>query len=185
MAIATNYSGAQTDLGALMDRVSKKREEAIITRKKGEPVVMLSLDEWSRINETLHIMSSQENIDALRDSIDRLENRKGIRKSRKKIDEVKSNSSAGMTNKSASKTFRLRNMKRNKRNGRELPRQAEIILKTMRNLGGVATKLQIVNGLESNGLETCQEPKRIFDYYRKRLVDDGYLQEIDPASGAP
>ena len=182
MASTTSYSGKRTDLGPLMDRVTKKREEAIITRENGEPVVMLSLDEWSSINETLHVLSSREYIEVIRDSLKRLENKADIRKSREKIDVVRSNRNGGMTERAALRTFRLCNKKNAAR--ARLPEQAQVILETIGDLGGEASKRQIVNNLTKNGLQTRQEPKRIFDFYCKRLVEEGYMKETNATSVA-
>ena len=57
---------------ALMDRVIHDRIEVIVTRKKREAVVMISLDEYNAIQETLHLQKSPENARRLQASIAQL-----------------------------------------------------------------------------------------------------------------
>lgn len=48
-----------------------------MTRKKGESVVVVSLDAWNAINETLHLLSTPKNASRLRASIAQLDARTG------------------------------------------------------------------------------------------------------------
>ena len=56
---------------------------------------------------------------------------------------------------------------------RKIAGQATIILHT---LGGSATQKDIVDNLVENGLATVQTPKRIYDFYRKMLVEAEYIK---------
>ena len=58
---------------------------------------------------------------------------------------------------------------------RKLPAQALIILNTIEALGGSATQSEIVGALLENGLKTVQSPKRIYTFYRKDLMEEGYI----------
>ena len=58
---------------------------------------------------------------------------------------------------------------------RKLPAQALIVLNTLEALGGTATQADLVNGLLENGLKTVQSPKRIYTFYRKDLMEEGYI----------
>lgn len=58
---------------------------------------------------------------------------------------------------------------------RKLPKQAGIILDTLEDLGGEATQEQIVDALLDHGLATVQTPKRIYTFYRKTLMEDGFI----------
>ena len=58
---------------------------------------------------------------------------------------------------------------------RRLPKQAGIILDTLEALGGEATQEQIVDALLDNGLATVQTPKRIYTFYRKMMMEEGYI----------
>ena len=55
-----------------MDRVIHDRVEVVVTRKKREAVVMISLDEYNAIQETLHLQKSPENARRLQTSIAQL-----------------------------------------------------------------------------------------------------------------
>jgi hypothetical protein len=57
--------------------------------------------------------------------------------------------------------------------GQKIPAQEMRILDTMEVLGahnGPVTQGDIVDNLVANGLKTVQTPKRIYDFYRKDLI---------------
>ena len=56
-------------------------------------------------------------------------------------------------------------------NNQKIAPQAMIILKTLDALGGEATQKQIVEGLVEIWLKKVQTPKRIYDFYRKDLLE--------------
>ncbi len=64
-----SYSDARKNLKSVMDKVIADRSEAIITRRNGEAVVMVSLADWNSIVETEYLLSSPENAKRLRESI--------------------------------------------------------------------------------------------------------------------
>lgn len=63
------FTQARTGLKALMDKVTGDRAPAIITRRDGEPVVMVAQSEWESIQETWHLLKSPANAKRLRESI--------------------------------------------------------------------------------------------------------------------
>ena len=67
------YSDARANLKAVMDRVVDDRTHVVVTRQKAGAVVMLSLDDWNAMEETLHLLSTPNNADRLRSAIDQLE----------------------------------------------------------------------------------------------------------------
>ena len=67
------YTDARANLKSVMDRVIGDREEVVVTRRKGEAVVVVSLDTWNAVQETLHLVSTPENASALRRSIAELD----------------------------------------------------------------------------------------------------------------
>jgi len=71
------YTDARANLKDVMDRVIQDRSEVIVTRRKGESVVVVSLDEWNAIAETLHLLQSPQNATRLRRSIAQLDAGKG------------------------------------------------------------------------------------------------------------
>jgi antitoxin YefM len=52
-----------------LDAVCKSRAPLVVTRQNGEAVVMLSLEEYESIEETLHLNRSPANAAHLRQSI--------------------------------------------------------------------------------------------------------------------
>jgi antitoxin YefM len=52
-----SYSEARANLKTIMDRVIDDCTPIAITRQRGKPVVMISLDEWNSIQETMYLMS--------------------------------------------------------------------------------------------------------------------------------
>ena len=59
------YSDTRARLKEVMDRVVEDRTPVVITRKRGEAVVMVSLADWSAMEETLHLVSSPVNAERL------------------------------------------------------------------------------------------------------------------------
>ena len=78
--LAANYSEFRGDLKRYLDSVEKDNETLIIKRSKGKGAVMISLDEYNSIMETLHLLSSKANADRLYESIKQIKEGKGIQK---------------------------------------------------------------------------------------------------------
>jgi len=72
-----NYTDARQNLKEVMDRVVADMTEIVVTRQKGEAVVMVSLTEWNSINETLHLLSSPKNAERLLSAIRQLDAKGG------------------------------------------------------------------------------------------------------------
>jgi antitoxin YefM len=68
-----NYSDTRAKLKEVMDRVVQDRTPVVVTRKRGEAVVMVSLADWTAMEETLHLLSSPANADRLAGAIRQLE----------------------------------------------------------------------------------------------------------------
>lgn len=68
-----NYSEARAQFKSVMDRAIHDQQEVVVTRKKGEAVVVLSLEAWNSINETLHLLSSPRNAVRLRSAVAQLD----------------------------------------------------------------------------------------------------------------
>ncbi|MEJ8474607.1 type II toxin-antitoxin system Phd/YefM family antitoxin [Roseibium algae] len=71
------YSDARAQLKSVMDSAINDQQEVIVTRKQGEAVVIVSLEAWNAINETLHLLSNPNNASRLRSSITQLDAGKG------------------------------------------------------------------------------------------------------------
>ncbi len=52
-----------------LDNVEENNETLIVKRKTGKGTVMISLDEYNSIMETVHLLSSKSNADRLYESI--------------------------------------------------------------------------------------------------------------------
>lgn len=67
------YSDARARFKGVMDRAINDKQEVVVTRKKGEAVVVVSLEAWNSINETLHLLSSPRNVARLRSAVAQLD----------------------------------------------------------------------------------------------------------------
>lgn len=67
------YTDARANFKTVMDRAIGDQEEIVVTRRKGESVVVLSLENWNSVQETLYLLSTSANTKALRDSIAQLD----------------------------------------------------------------------------------------------------------------
>lgn len=71
------YSDVRKNLKGVMDKVVADRSEAIITRRNGEAVVMVSLSEWNSIVETEYLLSNPANARRLREGVAQLDRGEG------------------------------------------------------------------------------------------------------------
>ncbi len=67
--IAANYTEFRTRLKKYLDNVEENNETLIIKRGTGKGTVMISLNEYNSIMETVHLLSSKLNADRLYESI--------------------------------------------------------------------------------------------------------------------
>lgn len=74
---AITYTAARENLAATMDKVCEDRDPVIITRKREQAVVMMSLDEYEALEETAYLLKSPANAKRLLESIQQLEQGKG------------------------------------------------------------------------------------------------------------
>ena len=70
--IAANFSEFRTKLKIYLDNVEDNNEILIVKRKSGKGTVMISLDEYNSIMETVHLLSSKSNADRLYESIEQM-----------------------------------------------------------------------------------------------------------------
>jgi antitoxin YefM len=78
--IAANFSEFRTNLKNYLDNVEDNNETLIIKRKTGKGAVMISLDEYNSIMETVHLLSSKANADNLYESIRQMKNGEKVTK---------------------------------------------------------------------------------------------------------
>jgi antitoxin YefM len=72
------FSQARADLKQTMDDVCRDHEPAVITRQRGEPVVMISLEDYNGMRETMYLLESSANSKRLRASIAQLRAGKAV-----------------------------------------------------------------------------------------------------------
>ena len=77
--IAANFSEFRTGLKKYLDSVENDNETLIVKRKSGRGTVVISLEEYNSIMETLHILSSKKNADRLYESIQQMKSGKTVR----------------------------------------------------------------------------------------------------------
>lgn len=70
--IAANYTEFRTKLKKFLDTVEENNETLVIKRGTGKGTVMISLDEYNSIMETVHLLSSKANADRLYESIQQM-----------------------------------------------------------------------------------------------------------------
>jgi antitoxin YefM len=63
------YTYLRDHLASVMDEVCADRAPIVVTRQKSEPVVLLSLEEYEGMQETLHLLRSPRNATRLLQSI--------------------------------------------------------------------------------------------------------------------
>jgi len=78
--IAANFSEFRTNLKTLLDSVEENNETLIIKRGTGKGAVLISLDEYNSILETMHLLKSKANADRLFESIKQMKEGKIVRK---------------------------------------------------------------------------------------------------------
>lgn len=81
----TSTTDLRKNLSKLMDQVNDDHEPLIVTRAKGKPVVMISLEDYDEIDATMHLLSSPRNAARLLAAIER--DQQGISTERKLIEE--------------------------------------------------------------------------------------------------
>jgi len=75
---AVSYTAARENLAATMDRVCNDRDPVIITRKRDQAVVMLSLEDYESLEETAYLLRTPANARRLQAAIESLEGGGGI-----------------------------------------------------------------------------------------------------------
>ena len=83
--IAANYSEFRNELKNYLDNVEFNNETLIIKRGSGKGTVLISLEEYNSIMETLHLLSSKKNAKRLFESIEQMKTGKSAQ--RKLIEE--------------------------------------------------------------------------------------------------
>lgn len=80
-----NFSDARNRLKSVLDQVSSDRDYTIISRRDADDAVVMSLDQFNSLMETVHLLKSPANAAHLAKSIKQYQSGKTI--SRKLIDD--------------------------------------------------------------------------------------------------
>ena len=77
---AISYTAARENLAATMDQVCNDRDPVVITRKRDQSVVLLSLEDYEALEETAYLLRVPANARRLQAAIESLERGKGLEK---------------------------------------------------------------------------------------------------------
>ena len=78
--IAANFTEFRTGLKKFLDEVEENNETLVVKRGTGKGTVVISLNEYNSIMETMHLLSSRANAEQLYESIQQFKEGKGIQK---------------------------------------------------------------------------------------------------------
>jgi antitoxin YefM len=67
-----NYSDFRDNLSQNLKEVNQDREILIVAREEGQSIVLMDLEEYNSIRETLHLTSSKTNSDRLDDAVNEM-----------------------------------------------------------------------------------------------------------------
>ena len=73
-----SYTAARQNLAETMDKVIQDHDAVVITRQKAGAVVMMSLENYNSMQETMYLLGNPANAQHLQKSIAKLEAGKGI-----------------------------------------------------------------------------------------------------------
>jgi len=75
-----NYSEFRNNLNQSLNAVNDDREIVVVSRTKGKNVVVMDLEEYNAIQETLHLTKTAANRKRLSESIEEMNSRKFLKK---------------------------------------------------------------------------------------------------------
>ena len=75
---AISYTAARENLASTMDKVCSEHAPVVITRKRDQSVVMLSLEDYESLEATAYLLRSPANARRLIEGIHALETGKGV-----------------------------------------------------------------------------------------------------------
>ena len=75
---AISYTAARANLASTLKAVCEDHSPVIVTRKHGDAVIIMSLEDYESLSETAYLTSSPKNARRLMASIEQLESGEGI-----------------------------------------------------------------------------------------------------------
>jgi antitoxin YefM len=71
------YTAARENLADTMQRVCEDHDPVVITRRRDQAVVMMSMEDYLSLEETAYLLRSPKNAKRLREAIDQLRSGEG------------------------------------------------------------------------------------------------------------
>ena len=78
--ITASFKEFRTKLKKFLNNVENNHETLMIKRESGNGIIMISLDEYNSIMETVHLLSSKANTDRLYESIQQMKSRETFKR---------------------------------------------------------------------------------------------------------
>ncbi|WP_341840829.1 type II toxin-antitoxin system prevent-host-death family antitoxin [Chitinophaga caseinilytica] len=75
-----NYSEFRSNLTENLNAVNNDREIVVVARSQGKNVVVMDLDEYNALQETLHLTSTQANRKRLEEAITEMNKGKSVKR---------------------------------------------------------------------------------------------------------
>lgn len=75
-----NYTEFRKNLTKNLNKVNDDQEIVVVSRSKGKNVVVMSLEEYNSINETLHLINNSANKRRLDEAIEEMESSNFLQK---------------------------------------------------------------------------------------------------------
>ena len=72
------YTAARESLAQTIQQVCEDHDTVIITRRRDQAVVMMSLEDYESLEETAYRLRSPRNAQRLREAVDQLRSGKGV-----------------------------------------------------------------------------------------------------------
>jgi antitoxin YefM len=82
---AISYTAARENLAAMMDQVCQDHAPLVITRKREQAVVMMSLEDYHALEETAYLLRTPANARRLTESVAQVEKGRVVRKKLKDL----------------------------------------------------------------------------------------------------
>ena len=73
-----SYSSFRSHLASILDKVNNNHKPIMITRQKGEPAVLMSVEDFNSYEETAYLMASPKNAKRLNQAIADVEAEKTV-----------------------------------------------------------------------------------------------------------
>jgi len=74
------YTAARENLAATMQQVCDDHDPVIITRRRDQAVVMMSIEDYTSLEETAYLLRSPKNARRLREAVDQLRSGNGTKR---------------------------------------------------------------------------------------------------------